>query len=266
MSLPGDDVSMSGLEQRLLADLVAELRASAGEPAPRPTPALAELLHTGLQPRRVPTVRRPRLSGRRLLGATAAGLAAKLALTAGAAAASVTAGTVVDGPDGPVDTAVAAVAAAVADVAGAAVREPTQDRQPQPAPPARPGPVPTTGAPDSGAPGRPRVETTVQPPATDPPAARPSVPGVMPEKAGAGQAREPHEQTRLDPRRGRVPAPPAPGPAPRRENAAPEGAGAPRDARPGESADAARPPRTPEATARDDADDSSTVIREEKKP
>lgn len=113
MSARSDEELLRGMAadaDPALTALVAMLRASADDPAPRPTDALATLLRTGVAP--VPVAARAsrtstsvtipfgtrlrRLSGR----AAALGLAAKIALTAGVAVASVgAAATIHAGPE-----------------------------------------------------------------------------------------------------------------------------------------------------------------------
>jgi hypothetical protein len=105
-------------EHALLADLLEALRASADEAPPAPTPALAEVLRTGLPhppsdrsdaARRATARRWPRTSIR----LAAAGLGAKIALGAGVATAVVAGTAVVEGPTGPVHRGFDAVASVV---------------------------------------------------------------------------------------------------------------------------------------------------------
>ena len=158
-----------------LAGLVAELRATAAEPAPRPSAALSALLRDGLPPspapvRSVAGARSIRAAAWRHPWRTAAGLglAARIVLGAGVAVASVGGAAAIDGVPDVVQRPARAVVSGVADLftTDPAVREPgapgpvapvgpssTATPSPPAAPPAAPpGTDPNSGAPAEGSP------------------------------------------------------------------------------------------------------------------
>lgn len=195
MSPVDDDQDMRALEDELLltgepapsepelAAFVQALRFAAEEPAPRPTPALRTVLRDGLAPasapRAVPAVAvgndRPRLRSP-LRYVAGLGLAAKILLGAGVAAASVTGAATIDAVPDAVQRPASAVLSGVVDLFTPRAAAPVERA---PAHPAPQHPAPQPGGVDAPAPGTGSAGTTTDggAPETSPSAA-PAVPGL----------------------------------------------------------------------------------------